>query len=167
MATAKRRKGSKSVPNKNTQKERNTAKRQLTAVVLFALGIFIAAVVFISGENFWNMIRYFLFGVFGSLTYLVPAFLIIVAVFQALDKLNKKVKAKICLSAVVGVLTLGVIDIFSTKYPLVTFFEHIAEAYKSGARSGGFVGAVVGHPIEAGFGKTGAAITFLILIFVL
>ena len=167
MATAKRRNSSKRVETKKTtNKEKATAKRQLAAVILFGVGIFLAAVVFIPGEKFWNVMQDFLFGIFGVLTYLIPFYLILIAVFCTLDRLNRKVKTKIILSGIVVVLTLGVIDIFTTKSSLLPFFTHLGDAYKRGVLSGGFVGALTGHPISAAFGKTGAAITLIVLIFI-
>ena len=121
MAAAKRSKAAKKSAPRTTQKERNTAKRQLTAVVLFGLGILLAAIVFIPGENFWNIMRGFLFGMFGILTYLVPFFVILVAVLCTLDKLNKNIKIKSILSGIVAVFTIAVIDVFTTKIPLPTF----------------------------------------------
>jgi len=168
MATAKRRKGAKkSAPNKRAQKEVATAKRQLTSVVLFGLGVFLAAVVYIPGENFWNVMQNFFFGIFGVLTYIFPLFLILIAVLCALDKLNARILMRTRLSFIVGVLVLSAVDIFTADKPLLPFFKHLGEAYKDGAGSGGFIGALIGHPISAAFGRTGAAITVIILIFVL
>ena len=168
MATAKRRKGAKkSVPNKRAQKEVAIAKRQLTSVVLFGLGVFFAAVVYIPGENFWNVMQNFFFGIFGVFTYIFPLFLIIIAVLCALDKLNARILLRTRLSFIVGVLVLSAVDIFTADKPLLPFFKHLGEAYKDGAGSGGFIGALIGHPISAAFGRTGAAITVIILIFVL
>ena len=165
MATAKRRKQTKKVEaKKTTNKERLTAKRQITAVILFGVGIFLAAVVFIPGENFWNLMQKFLFGLFGVLTYLIPFYLILIAVLCTLDRLNRNVKIKTILSGIVVALTLGVIDVFTTQSPLMPFFAHLGDAYKRGVLSGGFVGAFVGHPIAAAFGKTGAAITIILSI---
>ena len=168
MATAKRRKGAKkSVPNKRAQKEVAIAKRQLTSVVLFGLGVFFAAVVYIPGENFWNVMQNFFFGIFGVFTYIFPLFLILIAVLCALDKLNARILLRTRLSFIVGVLVLSAVDIFTADKPLLPFFKHLGEAYKDGAGSGGFIGALIGHPISAAFGRTGAAITVIILIFVL
>ncbi|MBO5909837.1 MAG: DNA translocase FtsK 4TM domain-containing protein, partial [Clostridia bacterium] len=168
MATAKRRKvAKKSAPNKSVQKEVATAKRQLTSVVLFGLGVFLMAVVFIPGENFWNVMQNFFFGIFGVLTYIFPLFLILIAVLSALDKLNARILTRTKLSFFVGVLVLSAVDIFTADKPLLPFFKHLGEAYKDGAGSGGFIGALIGHPIAAAFGRTGAAITVIILIFVL
>ncbi len=168
MAAAKRRKQTKKTNAKKvTAKERNTAKRQLTAVVLFGVGMLLAAIVFIPGENFWNMLRSFLFGMFGIVTYLIPFYILLIAVLCSLDKLSRNIKVKTTISGVIAAITLAVIDIFTTKMPLMSFGEHLVDAYKKGNASGGFLGAIISHPITAAFGKTAAAITLIIVVFVL
>ena len=91
-----------------------------------------------------------------------------VAVMFALDRINGSVTAKIieavCLAALVG----AAIEIFATGDSL-KFAEHIAGAFDLGAKlkGGGFIGALIGHPISWAFGNTGAGITIILLIFVL
>ncbi len=168
MATKK--KSSKSAQKKRaraTQKSPGN-NRQLVSVICFALALFLLCVVFIKGENLWTDIHNFMFGIFGVTAYFYPFLLGFTAVMFAADKMTKPIIANI-IEATGGIVFISaVIDIFSVKNGL-DFSEHLSAAYKSGVhlKSGGFVGALIGKPISMAFGETGAAITLILLIFVL
>lgn len=156
----------KSAPT--TKKEENS-RRQLYAVIMFAVALFLMFLVFIPGENVWFAIHNFLFGVFGVTAYFYPFVLGLVAVLFALDKTTSSVGAKITESIILVMLVGGAIDIFGKHIDGVTFWEHLTSAYELGIekRSGGFLGALLGQPVYLAFGKTGAAITIILLMFVL
>lgn len=164
---AKKGSSSKKQTKKNTEKV-SSGQRQVTSVVLFGFSLFLLAVVFIKGENFWATIHDFLFGIFGVLTYLFPIFLLAVSVLYALEKLVGPISTKIAESAVIVVLIGAAIDIFSKRIPEETFGHHLKEAYLLGSqlKSGGFLGALIGEPIYRLFGNPGAGITVIILIFI-
>ncbi len=146
----------------------NAANRQLLSVIWFTVAIFLLCVVFIKGENVWSALHNFMFGIFGVTAYFYPFLLGFVAVMSAMDKMGSSIKAKIIESTAVVVLIGACIDIFS-KHGDVTFWQHLTNAYTSGMalKSGGFLGALIGQPVFLAFGKTGAAITVILLIFVL
>ena len=75
-------------PQKKTTKKQQSSQKPLTALILFAVSVFILAVTFIPGENLWNDLRAFFFGLFGVLTYIFPFFLLSLSVFYAMDKLK-------------------------------------------------------------------------------
>ncbi len=165
------RKGSKKRKNTNSsqqQKKVTGGQRQVFSVILFGVSLLLFAVVLIPGENVWLAGHNFLFGLFGLLTYLMPIFLIVVAVLYALDKLYGTLSSKIIESAVVTVLIGAAIDIFSAHPEVQSFTEHLSKAYSRGTelKGGGFIGALVGQPMFMAFGKTGAGITVCILILV-
>ena len=76
--------------------------------------------------------------------------------------------AKVIESGILVILVGAAVDIFSKHNDALTFWQHLTAAYKSGShlKSGGFLGALVGQPLYLAFGKTGAAITAILLIFV-
>ncbi len=157
--------------SKAAQKRReaqNAANRQLLSVIWFTVAIFLLCVVFIKGENVWQALHNFIFGIFGVTAYFYPFLLGFVAVISAMDKLGSSIKAKIIESTLSVVLIGSCIDVFS-KHSDVSFWQHLTNAYTSGValKSGGFLGALIGQPIYLAFGKTGAAITIILLIFVL
>ncbi len=169
MATKK--KGSKQTPKRQAQKsiQRAEGNRQLHSVIWFAVAIFLLCVVFIKGQNIWTFIHNFIFGVFGVTAYFYPFLLGFIAVMFATDRMGSSIKAKLIEGTSVVVLIGAIIDIFTVKDTSLTFFEHLKGAYESGIllKNGGFLGALIGKPIYLAFGKTGAAITLILLVFVL
>ena len=125
-------------------------------------------VVFIPGQNVWLAIHNFIFGVFGVTAYFYPFLLGFVAVLFAMDKIGGSMNAKVIESGILVILVGAAVDIFSKHNDALTFWQHLTAAYKSGShlKSGGFLGALVGQPLYLAFGKTGAAITAILLIFV-
>ena len=74
--------------------------RQLNSVIWFAVALFLMAIVFVKGENIWNAIHDFLFGVFGVTAYFYPFILGAVAVIFAMDKGGSTIGAKVTESVV-------------------------------------------------------------------
>lgn len=163
---AKRKTGRKTAEKRKTAQA--AAQTQLLSVIWFAVAVLLLFIVFIKGENFWTKIHNFIFGIFGVTAFFYPFLLGFVAVISAMDKMASSIKAKIIEANVIVVLIGSCVDIFSA-HTADTFWQHLSAAYTSGIslKSGGFLGALVGQPIFLAFGKTGAAITVILLIFVL
>ena len=172
MAAAKK-KGSRSrsatatkIQNEASKRETAAGKRQLMSVIWFAVAVFLLCVVFIKGQNIWLAMHNFIFGVFGVTAYFYPFLLGVVAVLFAMDKIGGSINAKIIESGVLVVLVGAAVDIFIKHEEALTFWQHLTASYTSGTalKSGGFLGALIGQPLYLAFGKTGAAITVIILI---
>ena len=172
MAAAKK-KGSKSrsatatkIQNEASKRETAAGKRQLMSVIWFAVAVFLLCVVFIKGQNIWLAMHNFIFGVFGVTAYFYPFLLGFVAVLFAMDKIGGSINAKIIESGVLVVLVGAAVDIFIKHDESLGFWQHLTSAFTSGTalKSGGFLGALIGQPLYLAFGKTGAAITVIILI---
>lgn len=172
MAAAKK-KGSRSrsatatkIQNEASKRETAAGKRQLMSVIWFAVAVFLLCVVFIKGQNIWLAMHNFIFGVFGVTAYFYPFLLGVVAVLFAMDKIGGSINAKIIESGVLVVLVGAAVDIFIKHDETLTFWQHLTSSYTSGTalKSGGFLGALIGQPLYLAFGKTGAAITVIILI---
>ena len=150
------------------RKEAVQGRRQLLSVIWFAVAVFLLCVVFSPGQNVWLAIHNFIFGVFGVTAYFYPFLLGFVAVLFAMDKIGGSMNAKVIESGILVILVGAAVDIFSKHNDALTFWQHLTAAYKSGShlKSGGFLGALVGQPLYLAFGKTGAAITAILLIFV-
>lgn len=163
-----KRRTSRAKTSAKKQAAQNAAQRQLQSVIWFAVAIFLLCIVFIKGQNVWSLIHNFIFGIFGITAYFYPFLLGFIAVMSAMDKMGNSIKAKIIEGNIIVVLIGSCVDIFS-KHADVNFWQHLANAYISGMslKSGGFLGALIGQPIYLAFGKTGAAITVILLIFVL
>lgn len=156
------------IQNSAARKEAVQGRRQLLSVIWFAVAVFLLCVVFIPGQNVWLAIHNFIFGVFGVTAYFYPFLLGFVAVLFAMDKIGGSMNAKVIESGILVILVGAAVDIFSKHNDALTFWQHLTAAYKTGShlKSGGFLGALVGHPLYLAFGKTGAAITAILLIFV-
>ena len=156
------------IQNSSAKKEAVQGRRQLLSVIWFAVAVFLLCVVFIPGQNVWLAIHNFIFGVFGVTAYFYPFLLGFVAVLFAMDKIGGSMNAKVIESGILVILVSAAVDIFTKHNAALTFWQHLTAAYKSGShlKSGGFLGALVGHPLYLAFGKTGAAITAILLIFV-
>lgn len=163
---AKRKTGRKTAEKRKTAQA--AAQTQLLSVIWFAVSVLLLFIVFIKGENFWTKIHNFIFGIFGVTAFFYPFLLGFVAVISAMDKMASSIKAKIIEANIIVVLIGSCVDIFSA-HTADTFWQHLSAAYTAGIslKSGGFLGALVGQPIFLAFGKTGAAITVILLIFVL
>ena len=166
-----KKKGTKTRKNASakTSSQTNAAgRRQLLSVIWFAVSVFFLCVVFIKGENLWAGLHGFIFGIFGVTAYFYPFLMGFVAVMYALDKVNGSITAKVIESGILVALIGGAIDIFS-KHSADSFWTHLTTAYSFGSQlsGGGFLGALIGQPLYLAFGKAGAAITVILLIFVL
>jgi len=170
MATKKKGRPKKSTKQASvTETKKNSGRRQMMAVLWFAIAIFVGAVLIYKGANAWMALHNFLLGVFGITAYFYPILMAVIAILYAMDKVSGSITAKMVESTVLVMLVGAAIDIFSTKSgEMIKFSEHLAAAYKSGAvlKNGGFLGALIGNPIIRLFDKTGAIITIILLIFV-
>ena len=156
------------IQNNEKRQEAAAGKRQLLSVIWFAVAVLLLCIVFIKGQNIWLAIHNAIFGIFGITAYFYPFLLGFVAVLFAMDKVGGSINAKIIESGVLVVLIGAAVDIFIKHNEALTFWEHLVNAYSAGTslKSGGFLGALVGQPLYLAFGKTGAAITVILLIFV-
>ncbi len=148
------------------------ATRQLHSVIWFAIAIFLMFVVFIPGENIWTHLHEFMFRIFGFTAYFYPFLLGAVAIIFATDKLSSNINAKITESIILVVLIGAFIAVCSTKASQLkaedfNFGTALLEAWGLEHKlGGGLLGTLIGIPISLAFGKTGAIITLVLLIFV-
>lgn len=147
----------------------NNGRRQVLSIVWFAIAVFLFFVVIIPGEKAWNSLHNVIFGIFGVTAYFYPILLGFVAIMFALDKFYGSIHAKVIESGILVMLIGGAVDIFITHNDALNFGQHLTNAYKSGVqmKSGGFLGALIGQPLYMLFGKTGAVITVILLLFVM
>ncbi len=162
------RKGSKKKSSKKTTPQNTAGKKQLMAVIWFAVAIFLLCLVFIEGQNIWKAMHDFFFGLFGITTYFYPFLVGFVALAFALDKKSGSLTAKTIEAGSIVVLLGACINIFSSNEGL-SYWKDLTQSYTDGMslKSSGFFGALIGHPIEAAFGTVGAAVTVILVIFVL
>ncbi len=147
----------------------NNGKRQVMSIIWFAVAVFLLFVVLIPGEKAWNGLHNIFFGIFGVTAFFYPLLLGFVAIMYALDKFYGSINAKVIESGILVMLIGAAVDIFIKHDDSLNFWQHLTSAYTSGVqmKSGGFMGAFLGQPLYMLFGKTGAIITVILLLFVM
>ncbi|MCL2056032.1 MAG: DNA translocase FtsK [Oscillospiraceae bacterium] len=158
----------RTTPSKETPAQ-SQAKKQMWAVVLFALGILTAALTFIEGGAFWRSIHSALFGLFGWSVYFLAPLIIYIAVIAAMDKPLSSIKAKLWQVGALIIMISGAIQIFGAGMPEAQGLIGTVAALYEGGKSlsgGGVAGAVFAAPLIGLFEKTGASIIIILAIFV-
>ncbi|MFA9380918.1 MAG: hypothetical protein ACERKO_07650, partial [Acetanaerobacterium sp.] len=167
-ASTPRSSAAKKTPAQEREGKRAYAHRQMSAVVVFALGVFLCALVFVKGANVWTGLHEFAFGMFGNVAYAVPFLTMLLAVLMAVDGRAFSPAAKCWQALLLTVMICGAVHIFSVDGAPVgaTFFDQIASLYSNGVahRGGGFFGSVFGWTLYELFDKQGAGITIILLI---
>ena len=149
--------------------KQKAAGRQMNAIILFAVSLFLLFVTLIPGGNVWAHMQNFIFGLFGIGAFILPFILIYVAVMTSMDKDGTDIKTKIIQSSVLVVLFCSAVCIFASAGPPANYFESLKDAYDLGraTNNGGVLGAFIGGALLMLFdSKVPAAITIVILIFV-
>lgn len=145
------------------------ARRQSSAIILFAVSILLACICFIPGENLWRHIHNFMFGMFGFCAYLIPIIVLAISIFTAAGKVSFNYKAKIWQGIVLTALICATIQIFGKGMSSDEgFFDAVKNLYMQGIEliGGGLIGSLIGIPLILLFGLNGAKITILLIIFV-
>ena len=152
---------------RSTKKEQQTRK-QMYAVLLFALGILIFCLAAVPGENAWLSIHQFLLGCFSWCGYLVGPIIIYAAVMVAMDQTGYPIAAKVISALLLILLLCGTTQVFVRGYPEGNILELIGQLFKDGQElaGGGVAGIFFGVPLLHWFSFTGAAITIVLLDFV-
>ncbi len=157
---------SKAAATRSRNAAQQKARRQMHALVLFAVGIFTGALTLFKGASLWNWMHNFMFGIFGAGSVFVSVLMIYIAILLTMDK---PWKARAWESGFLLAFFCGAWQIFSMGIPESTHvLDMIVECVVLGiqGKSGGLIGAVTGLPLLLSFGKLGAGITIVLLIFV-
>ncbi len=168
--------------NKKTTQKRKTTKsknnsfvmnKQLSAIIMFAVGILWFCIAVIDADGLWGGIRSFLFGVFGFCTFIFPLLMILSAVFMALDKNDNNFTSKIIQVLIIISLICSIVHIFQCN-PNDTYGVAIKEAYNMFSINGsmlgsGAFGAILGgiFLLITGGNSVAALIIEIIILFVI
>ena len=168
MATKKSTSKKKTSNKSQAKTTTSSAARHITSIICFAAAIFTLCVVLIPGENVWRFLHNFSFGLFGWLAYFYPLLLGFIAVMYALDKFQGTAFARTFEAIGIALFAGALTDLF-IKNNGETFGKHLSMSYQAGIniKGSGFLGALLGRPIELLFGNTGAVITVILILFVL
>ena len=155
---------------KNENLEHINLKNQAIAILTFAFSVFLLCLIFIPGENIWNISQNLILGLFGYTAILLPLLLIYISIKTAMDKPDQNITLKMWLSVISIILFCSAVYIFTSgsSISFSKFFGEISDLYKSGVNktSGGVFSGLLGIPFVALFGGSGAKVIVLISLFI-
>lgn len=184
MATQKKTTKKKASGKSTSSKAKNTKKSQpipesqplltprIRAIILGALSLFFVILIFVQSVNLWSTVRSALFGVFGFATFLVPVFLMYMAIITDKEKQIQHFKSKVALCVLI-VLLIGALIYVATGTPhsekgyLACAGELYLDIFESESYftfGAGFIGGLLGYPMASLIGNVP---TVLICILVL
>ena len=158
----------KKSPSKATEspsQEQNSARRQMRALLLFAVAVLLFLMAVIRGENAWKWLHNLLLGLFSFNACIIPFLLAFVAIMLALEKDEDGLSGRMWQCTAFAALLNSTIFAFVVDTNAYNFKQAIAHCYTRGVsyHGSGAVGAVFGWPIERLFGDTGARILLIVL----
>lgn len=184
MATQKKTTKKKASGKSTSSKAKSTKKSQpipesqplltprIRAIILGALSLFFVILIFVQSVNLWSTVRSALLGVFGFATFLVPVFLMYMAIITDKEKQIQHFKSKVALCILI-VLLIGALIYVATGTPhsekgyLACAGELYLDIFKSESYftfGAGFIGGLLGYPMASLIGNVP---TVLICILVL
>ena len=163
-STAKKRRSTAKTPTKAQQQ----ARRELTAIVLFALGVLLLCLAAIPGASAWNAVHNVLRGLLGWCCYLIGPLLMVVAVLITMDRTGITPGIKTVSVILMVLLQSGITHVITGQAVEGGFTETVRTLYRSGSElaGGGAVAVLFGvYPLRW-LGHTGALIVDILLFFV-
>ena len=161
-----KKKATKKSQKQKAQKAKKEVNIEVYAVILFFASLFIFLVSVIPGGNFWNSMHKFFLGIGGYPIYLWAIFGCVVGGLMSFGKAQGKNLARI-IEGGVAIYFLQVLTETIKYTDTLSFGKYITTAYTNGISGGGFFGALLGYPVAAWLGKTGAIITLSIILLAL
>lgn len=163
---AKKKTSKKATKQNKKQQNKKEVNIEVYAVIFFFVSLFVLLVSIIPGGNFWNAMHKFFLGISGYPIYLWAIFGCVVGGLMSFGKATGKNIGRI-IEGGFAIYFLQVLTETIKYTDTLTFWEYIKTSYTNGISGGGFFGAVLGYPISAWLGKTGAIITLVILLLAL
>lgn len=148
------------------RKKRQQERYQVGCILLLVFALFVCAVTYIEGEHVWAAMHAGLFGLFGPVAYAVGPVLIYLAIVTALER--RLSSSRVFFAVMLMISICGAVLIFKNQLPAgETFPAKLSELYTLGTmrEGGGVFSAVFGWSLMAMFGRTGAAVTICLLMF--
>ncbi len=142
-------------------------RNQRGAVVLFIVAVFLVFLILIEGKSVWNFLHRSLLGFFGYCSILWPILLAYIAIYLALEKKISSIAGKLWQITLLITLITAAVYIFRAGDQPVPFWDTLVRLFEEGsdANGSGLFSGLLGIPLVAAFGVTGAKITILLLTF--
>lgn len=163
-STAKKRKPAAKKPTKAQLQ----ARRELSAIILFALGVLLLCLAAISGSSAWHTVHNVLRGLMGWCCYLIGPLMMLVAVLLTMDRTAITPGLKSVSVVMMVLLLCGITHILGGVTAAGSFAETVKALYHNGAAltGGGAFAILFGvYPLRW-LGHTGALIVDFLLFFV-
>lgn len=144
------------------------ARRQTSAVLIFASAILLLCMAIIPGGSLWGVIHGTILGMFGVCAYILPALMIYIAVIIALEKPVVSISAKLWQCVMLIAMLASAIQIFLYRADNISFFKAVSQGFAEGKKNhgGGVIGVLLGYPLERLFTDIGSKIIIILLILV-
>ncbi|MBQ7128834.1 MAG: hypothetical protein IJO19_02475 [Clostridia bacterium] len=162
-------KSTKKKTQKPTKSKQNHSK-QIKAIVLMAVAVFILAIVFIPSGSLGSAgiwIKKIIFGVVGFCSYIFPFVLGYIAIVIATEK-NKLSKTTCVFALLLAVFVDTAFETFGHPIENAGFFKYLGESFTfdSANFGGGILGGILSYPLTYFLGAPLCNITIVILIVV-
>jgi len=150
--------------------EREKHKRQITSVIMFAVGIFLTLCAIIAGNEGegWRALFDFMHGMFGYSAFVIGPSVIYIAVLISGNRPRKRIRNTIISLTLFALMLSAIVQIFVIGEPdSKDMFEFFADLYTDGYmfRGGGILAMFLGSPLLL-LGKVGASIIIVLLALV-
>ena len=149
MAQKKRKKSAVKKTNKKSSFGSFKMNKQLTSIILFAVGILSFCLAVIDAEGLWGALRTLIFGVFGFCSFIFPLFILAISAIIALEKTDEKTIVKLVEAFVLITIFSSIVHIFQCNSS--SYFEAIEDAYNMYKIDGSMLGGGVWGALLGGF----------------
>lgn len=150
---------------------RSMAKRQKTAIILFASAVLFGCMVIIPGENVWTHLHNAMLGLFGYCAYIWPFMLLYLSIAFAINKPLGNIATNLAGIGAFTTLIGGLIHVFlyGDGINKDSVWVQMKQSWIpiQGKINGGSLGALVGGGAAKVVGSTAAAIIIIIVLAVL
>lgn len=184
MATQKKTTKKKASGKSTSSKAKSTKKSQpipesqplltprIRAIILGALSLFFVILIFVQSVNLWSTVRSALFGVFGFATFLVPVFLMYMAIITDKEKQIQHFKSKVALCILI-VLLIGALIYVATGTPhsekgylacAGKLYLDIFESESYFTFGAGFIGGLLGYPMASLIGNVPTVLICILIL---
>jgi len=150
---------------------RSMAKRQKTAIILFASAVLFGCIVLIKGENVWTFLHDAMRGLFGYCAYIWPFMLLYLSIAFAVNKPLGNIATNLAGIGAFTTLIGGLIHIFlyGKDIDKDSVWLQMKQSWipAQGRINGGSLGALVGGGCAKVVGSTAASIIIIVVLAVL
>ncbi|MBQ0110925.1 MAG: DNA translocase FtsK 4TM domain-containing protein [Oscillospiraceae bacterium] len=145
-------------------------KNAVKAIILFAVSVLTLFLVVIQGENVWLAVHNFIFGIFGFCAFFLPFFLFGMSLLLAFNRQHSSLTPRLIECGGVVLSLCFIIDVFAGDPQMATdYINYLVQAYDNGKNiiGGGWLGGVIGYPLQLAVGDACAAIILILVMFIL